>query len=74
MIIGSFQKLMFPHPLGFLGDIYKTFREFIALQLEEKKKTRTKAKYQTGPNSTIAGYRLILVPPFWKYRYTFGLH
>ena len=34
---GSLQNLMFPHPWGFVGDIYKTSCEVKGLQLEEKK-------------------------------------
>ena len=52
-------------PLGFLGDIYETSCEVIALQLE---KPHDPGKNQTWPNGTIAEDGLVFVTPFWKYR------
>ena len=38
MIDGSCQNLMFPHPWGFVGDMYKVSCEVIALQHKKKVK------------------------------------
>ena len=59
MIIGSCQNLMFPHPWGFVGDIYKSSCEVIPIQLEEKNPTQANQTGRNFPIFQIVEWRLL---------------